>query len=175
MIAALIIILACAGLNRARGDDRWMPSWLPGRPLWYVAPAIGSLALLVASWQAALAATAAYLFWGIWPWGRWFDLGRLPDSYARIARPDPFERAIQALAFGSDHLALLFRHVMATPGLMLVGLASGWPQGLQLGLPLVVPVAITAAYELAWRLNPSNPIWLAELATGAIWAGAILA
>jgi hypothetical protein len=50
-------------------------------------------------------------------------------------------------------------------------------------LPLVVvqpwavlfPAAAVGAYEAAWRVRPSNPIWLAELATGAIWGGLILA
>jgi hypothetical protein len=173
MIAAFIIVLACAILNRMRGDDRWMPTWLPGRSLYYVAPAIGAVALLVDTWSVALAAAAAYFFWAVWPWGRWFDLGRLlaPAS----ASNGNFESIIEQLAGGSDHRALFLRHLMATPGLWLLGVLSGWPADLALVAPLLFAGVVTLAYELAWRSDPSNPIWLAELTAGAIWAGVILA
>lgn len=172
MIAALLIVLACAVLNRMRGDDRWMPSWLPGRPLWYVAPAIAATSLIVDPWPAAAAVGVAYLFWAVWPWGRWFDLGRLPAPIASTA--DGFEIYVERMAGGSDHQALFLRHLMATPGLVLVGILSGWTTSFVIFAPLIVAGSITLAYELAWRAHPSNPIWLAELAAGVIWAGVIL-
>lgn len=173
-MTALLLVLLCAALNRMRGDDRWMPSWLPGRSLYYVAPVIGAAALLIVPWPAALAVAVAYFFWAVWPWGRWFDLGRLPAPIAPTG--DDFEIFIERIAGGNDHLALLMRHMMAVPGILLIGcFVPAWSLGLTFGLALLVPVAITAAYELAWRAQPSNPIWLAELAAGVIWAGVILA
>jgi len=41
MMNAIFTIAACAVLNRARGDDRWMPDWMPGRALIPVSIAIG--------------------------------------------------------------------------------------------------------------------------------------
>ena len=41
MTTAIFTIAACAVLNRARGDDRWMPDWMPGRALIPVSIAIG--------------------------------------------------------------------------------------------------------------------------------------
>jgi len=40
MTTAIFTIAACAVLNRARGDDRWMPDWLPGRALYGVHPVL---------------------------------------------------------------------------------------------------------------------------------------
>lgn len=173
MSVLLFVIFLCAALNRARGDDRWMPARLPGRALWYVAPLVGVAALLVVSWPIAVATAAAYLFWGLWPWGRWYDLGRLPAPIA--ASNDNFETLIERLAGGNNHRALFLRHLMVAPGLVLLGWLAGWPAALIVIAPFLAAAAITLTYELAWRLNPSNPIWLAELATGAIWAGVILA
>lgn len=143
MMAALIMLL-CAGLNRARGDDRWMPAWLPGRALWYVAPAIGSVALLAQAPLPAAVLALAYLGWGIPAWGRIYDLGRMPGG-------------------SSDHMRFFLRMLLAAP---LPALAFGW-WGALLGL-LFAGLAL-AAYELAWRWRPHNPIWLAELMVGALW------
>lgn len=148
MFAAFLVLALCAGLNRARGDDRWMPSCLPGRPLWYVAPLIGLVALLAQSPLAAAAIALAYLVWGVPAWGTIYDLGRLGGS--------------------NDHLRFFARMLLAVPVLLVFGWWGALLGVLFAGLSL-------AAYELAWRWRPSNPIWLAELATGALWGGLILA
>ena len=145
----VLVILACAALNRARGDDRWMMGRLPGRALYYVAPAIGFLAW---DWRFAL----AYLVWGIPSWGHWFDLGRMPPL---DRKPDPVGRVIESVSFGSDHLAMLWRHALAVP--LLGWMAGPWA--------LLCPLAVVAVYEAAWRVRPSNPIIVAELLTGAVW------
>lgn len=148
MFSALFILALGAGLNRARGDDRWMPSWLPGRALWYVAPAIGVVALLAQPPLVAAAIALAYLAWGVPAWGAIYDLGRLPGSRG-------------------DHLRFFARMLLAVPVL----LVFGW-WGALLGL-LFAGLSL-ASYELAWRWWPDNPIWLAEGVTGALWGGLIL-
>lgn len=158
-----LIVLACAMLNRLRGDDRWMEP-LPGRTLWYVSPVIGALALAVAPWPVALAWVSAYLGWGVWAWGRWYDLHHmmtLPRS------PTPFEHLIERMAGGSDHLALFIRHLLILPGFILLALATGtaW-------LPLLTPIfaaIVVLCYDAAWRVHPANPIMIAECLTGAIF------
>ena len=169
-----VFVALCAALNRARGDDRWMPAWLPGRALWYVAPAIGLVAF-VATGAAftAVAAALAYLFWALWAWGRWFDLHRHPDGYNRDGeQPSIIERAIGALSSGSDHVALFWRHLLILPGLILVfwGASLLWP----LALAIAFAAAAVAIHEAAWRWVPAYPIPVAEVATGALWGLLIL-
>ena len=157
MISALIV-LACAVLNRARGDDRWMMGKLPGRALYYVAPAVG---LVAWDWRFAL----AYLAWALPAWSRWFDLGRLADDFNREGiKPSPFETFIERISFGSDYLAFLWRHALVVP--LLWWLVGPWA--------LAFPLVVLAVYELAWRLRPRNPIILAELLTGALWGSFVL-
>lgn len=147
-MAALFILLACAGLNRARGDDRWMPAWLPGRALWYVAPAIGLVALLAQPWPSAMAFSLAYLLWGVPAWGAIYDLGRFtPGRW--------------------EHARLFLRMLLVVPVLVVFGAG-----GIFLGI--FFALASVAAYEAAWRLWPDNPIWRAEIATGALWGALIL-
>lgn len=147
-MVAVLILLLCAGLNRCRGDDRWMPPWLPGRTLWYVAPAVGLVALLVQPVAGAIAIGLAYLLWGVPAWGAIYDLGRMPGGKA-------------------DHSLFFIRMLLAVPVLVFFGT---WG----VGLGLLFALLSVAAYEAAWRWNPSNPIWLAELATGALWGGLVL-
>jgi len=61
--------LACAALNRARGDDRWMPDWLPGRALYYTAPLIGAIAAILGGISFGAAIGAAFFVWGAPAWG----------------------------------------------------------------------------------------------------------
>ncbi len=149
MFEAILVLALSAGLNRARGDARWMPAWLPGRALWYVAPALGIVALLTQPPLAGLAIACAYLLWGVPAWGAIYDLGRLPGS-------------------AGDHARFFLRMLLAVPVLLVFGV---W--GFALGL--VFAGLALLCYELAWRWQPTNPIWLAELATGALWGALILA
>lgn len=147
IMTELMIIAAAAALNRARGDARWMPLWLPGRALWYVAPALGLLALLAQPLLAAGAIAVAYLVWGVPAWGRIYDLGRMGGQ--------------------GDHLRFFLRMLLAVPVLAVFG---WWG----LGLGLAFAGLALAAYEAAWRWHPANPIWLAEIGTGALWGALIL-
>lgn len=96
-----------------------------------------------------------------------------PDGYARDGiDPDPLEQAIMALSFGSDHLAMFWRHMLVLPGLVLVA----WVDGslLYAASAPVFAALVVAFYELAWRVLPKSPIILAEILTGALWGGLIV-
>jgi hypothetical protein len=158
MLAALIIVL-CAGLNRARGDDTWMftwgdpcRKWLPGRPLYYIA-----LLFALADWRLGL----AYFVWGVFGWGHLFGLGRFAP---KDRGPSPLEAALLWVGRGNVHIAFCLRHALALP--LLWWVVGPWA--------LVFPLAVVAAYEAAWRAVPRNPILVAELLTGAIWGCLII-
>jgi len=154
-VTPLITIAACAVLNRARGDDSWMPDWVPGRALWYVAPAFGCVALLCGHGLVAAALwSLTVLVWGVGPWGHLIGLGR----FAPDRPPSDLERVLLRLAGGNVHVALGLRHAVAVPFLLPFGL-----------LALTFPILAVAAYEASWRIRPANPIWVAELAVGALW------
>lgn len=150
----MLLIPACAALNRLRGLEF---EWVPGRHLYYVAPVIALLAY--AAGAEALTAGLwgfAYLVWGSGPWGRWFDLGRMPE----LERPQStVEWIIYAAAFENDHAAMLIRHSFPAPILLFI-----WPPW-----AIVFPFTVVALYEAAWTFFPDNPIWRAELAVGALW------
>jgi hypothetical protein len=161
MIIHLLIVPACAVLNRVRGTDV-LKEWfrLPGHGRLYVSPAISALAYFAGAspWIGA-----CYFFWSLFAWGRWFDLGRLPDDFGREGQKlDAFETVITKLSFGSDYVALFLRHSIALPVAYFV-----WPWGL-----LFPPLAV-GAYEAGWRVTPKAPIQTAELIVGAIWGGLI--
>lgn len=167
ILHVILLILIAAALNRARGDASWMPSWLPGRALYYASAGIGLASLLFYDARIALAWGIAFLIWGTPAWGRWFDLGRLPDGYARPDDGSTFEQWITELANGHDHVAFFLRQLLIVPGLLIVafGLGSWWP----LAFALPFAGAVLGVYELGWRLTPAAPIRTAELFTGALW------
>lgn len=170
---ALFFILALGALNRVRGDDRWMrfghteegAKFLPGRPLFYVAPLLGLLSIPFVGAQNAFVVAMAYTFWAIWPWGRWFDLGRLPAP-GDERQADFFEETIERLTT-SDHWALFLRHLAILPFLLLLGVKAFF-------LGIVFAALAVAVYEAAWRARPKNPIWVAEVGVGLLWAVLIL-
>lgn len=160
----VMLIAVFALLNRMRGDDEWMGP-LPGRALYYVSILVGLLSYSLHSWQISLTFGLTYLFWGVFAWGRWFDLGRLPDNWNREGQePSLSERFVQALSW-NDHSAMVVRHYFAAPGL----LAIWWLGGDVLWAALTFGVIVMLLYELAWRVRPQSPIIIAELMTGAFW------
>jgi hypothetical protein len=173
-LIALAVIASCCVLNRVRGGGI-LPLWpLPGRPLYVVSPLIGLVSWALWPWQIALCWIAAYVVWAVWAWGMIFDLGRQPDGYGRgsLVSKDPVEGLAMAMSFGSDHLAMFWRHLMILPGLALVGYFAGnlW---FMAAAPLF-SAAVVGAYETGWRVAPANPIRLAELLTGVLWGGLIV-
>lgn len=170
MGVVVLVMIACAGLNRARGDDRWMPIWLPGRALHYTAPLIGAMAAAFGGIVYGAALGAAFFVWAVGPWGHLIGLGRFaPDRPA-----SSLEVVLIEMAAGNVHVALGLRHLFALPGLMLAAAITG---ELLLGVAaaLAFSALATGAYEIAWRLRPSNPIIVAELLTGALWGGLAVA
>lgn len=160
MTAALLLIIVCSALNRVRGDDRWMPDWMPGRALFPVSIAIGLIgACLGGLWYGA-AFGAAFLVWGAPAWGYLQLLGRPVPGKG----PSRVEAALLRVAGGRVHVALMLRHSFAVPLLLPFGI-----------LPVAFPILAVAAYEAAWRIRPANPIWIAELAVGALWGALIIA
>lgn len=170
MTTALLALLACSGLNRARGNKTWLKRLgLKGRPLFYVAPAMALVALLVAGdARLAVAWGLGFLIWGAPAWGHLIGLGRhVPDR-----APSRLEATLLELSGGNVHLALWLRMLFCLPAFV----GAGWWVGEPLAMLLALPFAAFAvgAYEAAWRWRPSNPIWIAELVVGAAWGFVIV-
>lgn len=157
LLAALA--LACAVLNRFRGGGLYAEH-LPGHPRFYVSAAIGIMCWLVFGWMTALAVAASYLAWSFLPWGRWYDLGRLPDDFV-ARKPNDFEILIGRLP--NDHVRFTVRNLIALlPAAVLMS-----------PLMLLLAPAQTAAYEIGWRTTPRVPTVTGEWITGAMWGGFI--
>lgn len=169
-MSALLVIVLCSVLNRARGDDRWMregftetgAKHLPGRALWYVAPAIGLVALHTQPWPVAAAFAAGYLFWAVWGWGH--ILMRVGGTRPDCA-PDVVESAL--LALPGSIVPLFTRMAFVLPGIVTVAWLTGWPE-YWLAAPAFAAIA-TISYHVLFR--PLQPLdWLrAEFFVGALW------
>ena len=172
MTSALLALLARSGLNRARGNKTWLKRLgLKGRPLFYVAPAMALVALLVAGdARLAVAWGLGFLIWGAPAWGHLIGLGRhVPDR-----APSRLEATLLEVAGGNVHLALLMRMCFCLPAFVAVGWLVGAPLAAAL-YALAFAAFAVAAYEMAWRVHPLNPIWIAELIVGAGWGFVIAA
>lgn len=167
MFTALLVLVLSAGLNRARGDARWMPAWLPGRALWYVAPAIGLIALLVQPWPVALAFAAGYLVWAVFGWGHVLMRigGKKPDR-----SPDVVEAAL--LALPGSILPLFARMLFVLPGALAIAWLTVRPEFWLAGVSFAA-LATIACHVLFRPIGAHD--WLrAELVIGALWGGLIL-
>jgi len=164
-----MIVLIMALLNRARGDDRWMPDWLPGRALWYITLLVAGAAIVQTGSVAAGAIWAlGYLLWAIPSWGHLIGMGRfMPDR-----SPGWFEAMLLGWSRGRIPLAFWARNLLALPAFAGIAVASDTAWFALFAFPFAA--LIVGAYEAAWRLRPDNPIWLAEALTGALWGLAIL-
>lgn len=162
-----LVLILCACLNRVRGDDRWMPSWLPGRSLFYIAPAIGAVAALVQPWLVALAFAGAYGFWAVWGWGHILMRvgGRRPDR-----SPDMVEAAL--LALPGSLLPVFARMLFILPGLVAVAWLTGRPE-YWLAAPAFAAVA-TVAYHILFRPISAMDWLRAEFVVGALWGVLIM-
>ena len=134
---------------------------LPGRLLLPATAIIATLAFLSLSWLDAAIVSVAFFFWRMWEWGRWFDLGHEAD----LTRPaKPLERAIEAISFGSDTVAMLWRMAFAAPLLAYLHPVIGG----------IFPFIAVFLYAVGWTVWPkANPIPKNELMVGAFW-GVIL-
>jgi hypothetical protein len=114
---------------------------------------------------------AGYLFWAIPGWGRWYDLGRLtPEPEYRSV----FERVVDTIGFGNDYLCFFIRNLLVAPTAYALVMWYGYDMGVAALFTVGFAPAVVLLYELAWRVHPSNPIWVAELAVGALWGSLIV-
>lgn len=161
-LAALFVIAACAILNRVRGDASWKPAWLPGRTLFYVAPAIAGVGLLVQPWPVALALAAGYALWAGPGWGHVLMRvgGRRPDR-----SPDMVETAL--LTLPGSLLPVFARLMFILPTTLAVAWLKGRPE-FWLAAPSFAVIA-TIAYHTLFRPIGTYDWLRAELVIGALW------
>jgi len=168
MIAALFIVLVCAVLNRLRGDASWKPVWLRGRALFYVAPAIGAVALLVQPWPVALSFAAGYAFWAVWAWGH--ILLRIGGASPPNRSPSVLEAAL--LLLPGRFLPVFARMLFVLPCVIAVAALADQPWYWLAGPAFA---AAAAAAYLAFLEQPRSYDWFrAEVAVGALWGVLLL-
>jgi len=175
---AVLTIYVASVLNRVTGggyvtgpDDgtgRWWGSehlGLSGKPVLWTAPVFGLLAFPWIGWQLAVALAFAFLAFRLPPWGQWFDMGRLPWRASR----NWFETAITSISLGSKRLAMFWRLLITSPGI--VPLAWLICPTIPFIAAMVVgsAIALWLAYELGWRLNPITGISTCEKLAGGVW------
>jgi hypothetical protein len=166
VVTLVMVLLAAPAINRLRGmgisGSRIYASVLFGLLSWWV----------FLNWQWGLAAGLGFLFWGAFSWGRWFDLGRLPDNWNRDPNDiSTFDKTIEKLSFGSDYMAMFARHAF---GILPIGVALGYFCGLPwLGVIPAFAALVVLAYEIGWRASEKHAIEVAEGLTGLVW-GALL-
>lgn len=155
----LLLVPAMALVNRARGGGLYADR-LPGHPRYYMAVLVAALTFPFIGPIDAVAVAISWLAWAMLPWGRWFDLDRMPpDAVQRT--PNAFENLINRLP--NDHVRFTARNLIALiPASVLIS-------------PLMLALALvqTAAYEFGWRTTPKTPTVTGEWITGAAW-GAFL-
>lgn len=150
-----ILIPALSAINRFRGGGLYADR-LPGHPRLYAAALVAAVSFFaVGPFDAALVGLC-FLAWSWLPWGRWFDLGRMPDNYVE-RKPNDFEILINRLP--NDHVRFTVRN--------LIGLIPA--AALISPLFLLLAPAQTAAYEAGWRITPKAPTVTGEWLTGALW------
>lgn len=159
--------------NHIRGGGMRLINLMPGRPLYWVSLCLGLVVTGVFGPIMGAAVAIGFWIWGAPGWGLWYDLHRLDDEYVDDPRHDDlFVRAVGLISFGSDHLALFWRHfLLVLPFLALVAaLSQTWPI---LALAAPFGVLVVASYELGWRSSITTT--LGELLTGVVWWATILA
>jgi len=161
--------------NRIRGGGMSsLTDRLPGRALYYVGAIVGGLTAALLHPLLGAFVTLGFLIWGAPGWGLWFDLHRHDhDKVNDPRRNDLFVRIMDAVSFGSDHVALFLRlSVFLLPMLM------GWTYATAASywlLTAAIPFGLlgVGAYELRFRTSWGNT--LSEMLVGALWWALILA
>jgi hypothetical protein len=182
-VTALALIPFLAFLNRVRGGLLGIG---PARWLYVVSGVLAVALTLAYGWRFGLGWGLAYLAWGAPGWGRWYDLGRLPENYMRPSPPEPgtYHYAFEWIAkrmpgfsgrLHKDHWALLIRHLLIVPCLAIPGYLTGEWWLVWAGFPAAF--LIVASYEIGWRLHAagktSGPTGIGEWLTGLVWGGLI--
>lgn len=159
------IVFAAALLNRVRGGG-FGGQYLPGRALFWVAPAVGLLALALNPWPVAVAFGLGYLAWGMPSWGH--ILARL-GGYTPDREASWLERTFEGIW---PRLAVFLRMLFVLPGVAAVAwLVGDWR--FLLAAPAFAAAA-TAVYVILFRPIGSHDWMRAEVATGGLWGCLIL-
>lgn len=173
MALALIPLMALA--NRVRGG-LFGARIARARPLYVIALGLAIALGAYMGWRHGLGWGLAYLAWGAPAWGRWYDLGRLPDDAYRDGPPAKWTYQWAIGLLPNDHWRLFTRHLFIAPALCLPALLAG-PVWLPLA-GIVAAALIVGCYEIGWRLYERNlvrePTNLAEWLAGAVWGALIL-
>lgn len=195
MIGFILLMLFCGAVNRFCGV-KLVPFkplllgaplvgvaasfWFPPTPLmdhtimsyWVVAYLPAKLAhfyFVAAMYRLSIGIALAFLFWRLWEWGRWIDLGSLPNDHNREGvELTVLERLITSVSFGSDSVALIWRHMLLVPALWIFYQFGG-----SVELLILAPgfaLAFASAYVVAKYINSTDYVWMAEIAVGFLWA-----
>ncbi|WP_298983500.1 hypothetical protein [uncultured Roseibium sp.] len=141
---------------------------LPGRSLYYASAVLGALTGLVWGWQFGAIVGVGFLFWRAPGWGLWFDLHRHDEEQKDDKRHDDlFVKAINAISFGSDYVAMFWRL-----GLFFLPVPAAWlylTGGIVFAPVYAIVFAILGviAYEFRWKTSLGNA--LSEFLIGALW------
>lgn len=164
----LYLVIVCALLNSFRGGGGILglgsfTEWLPGRPLYYSAVALGLVVWPLLGGHAAIVYALCNFAWGVWAWGRWYMLNRRPRSAEHA--PSAFEDFIEWICGTNDYYAFTLRNFIGfLPSAILM---TPW-------VLVMIPLQ-TLVYDLAIRLDTKTPntgnyskaIPIAELLFGA--------
>lgn len=155
-----LYLICMAWLNTVRGGHfggAWLRTALPGHPRIWVAGAVGLASTPFYGPLWGLLAGVGYLL-SVWlPWGRWYDLGRLPDDYGppSTGLELQFEKIID-FCTPNDHTAFGVRNFISYIPIALMFSPI---------LLLLAPMQV-AAYEAGWRWTPKSAIRTGEIITG---------
>lgn len=158
---SLAVVALCAVLNRVRGGGLGGER-LPGRPLFWVAPAIGGLSALFLPWTAAVAMALGYAFWGAFSWG--YTLA-LVGGFVPPREPTKLEAALIQIA--PPEVVVFLRMMFITPGVLAVAFLIGSPLFI-VAAPVFSLLAVVLYAEL-FRPISSLDWQRAEIGTGALW------
>lgn len=165
---SLLLLPLWVVLNRLRGGG-WpaLTDPLPTRALWFCGAVMGLSIWPISDWRFALTVWLGYALSMLVGWGLWFDLGRDGPRLNDSRHKDLFVRFIHAISFGSDHLALFWRHfIFIWPLFGSLVLWLGYPPALFLGTGAYA-AAVVCAYEVGHRFGRGTGT--GEFLTGGIW------
>lgn len=178
-MTSVFFVPLLAFANRVRGG---LFGKAPIRWLFIVSIILGIILTVLYNYIVGFAWGAAFTIWGVRGWGRWYDLGRLPENYNRPGPPvkGSFEWNIEWIAkyfprFGGrihkDHWCLFVRHLIIVLALLVPSILTGPSWLFLLGFPSAILFVLM--YEIGWQLYDrkytKEPTAIGEWLTGVIW------
>jgi len=148
-----LLILTFSVVNRGCGSD-WFGKFTLARAVYFAPVFLFPVTYLASDALTAAVVSLGFVLWRFPAWRRWYILGRMEIE----DKADWFEQAIERVTT-QPHLAFMLRNIILLTPLAVLISPIFWALG----------IAIVAAYELAWRVYPQNPIFIAEYISGALW------